>query len=119
MRTATNCSRRALLLASGGAALIQAQPVQLPRKVRLGVIGYDGHLSEILDQLPAFPDVELVSVADAGSDAQATQSALRNPFVARARRYPEYAEMLDRERLDCAAICNHNGARAAAIIACA
>jgi len=99
--------------------MVHAGPERLPRKVRLGVIGYDGHLSEILDKLPSFPDVELVAVADAASDPQATRSALRNPLVARAHRYPDYAEMLDRERLDCAAICNHNGGRATAIIACA
>ena len=99
--------------------MVPAEPVKLPRKVRLGVIGYDGHLSEILDPLPDFPEVELVAVADAASDPQATRSALQSPLVARAHRYSDYPEMLDRERLDCAAICNHNGGRAAAIIACA
>src|SRR5689334_7117812 len=117
MTTPTKCSRRALLLATTGAAMLRAGPSQLPRKVRLGVIGFDGHLSEVLDQLPLFPDVELVAVADAASDPEATRSALRNPYVARASRYQDYTEMLDRERLDCAAICNHNGERAAAIIA--
>jgi len=108
-------SRRALLL-SVASALPAAQ---LSRKVRLGIIGYDGHVSEILDRLPDLPDVELVAVADAESDARATESALKNRFVARAQRYRDYPEMLARERLDCVAICNHNGGRAAAIVACA
>ena len=69
--------------------------------------------------MPDFPDVELVAVADDGSDPAATESALRNPAVSKARRYSAYAEMLNREQLDCVAICNNNGGRAAAIIACA
>jgi hypothetical protein len=79
----TTWSRRALLLAAASAL----PAAQLPRKVRLGVIGYDGHLSEILDRLPDYPDVELVGVADAESDPRATASALKNRFVSRAVRY--------------------------------
>jgi predicted dehydrogenase len=113
-------TRRALLLGASALAMTgPAAAARLPRKVRLGVIGYDGHLADILGQLPEFPDVELVAVADAESDPRATQSALKNPFVARAKRYADYGEMLDRERLDCVGICNHNGGRAAAILACA
>jgi predicted dehydrogenase len=111
----TTWSRRALLLAAASAL----PAAQLPRKVRLGVIGYDGHLSEVLDRLPDYPDVELVAVADAASDPRATASALKNRFVSRAARYRDYPEMLARERLDCVAVCNHNGGRAAAIVACA
>lgn len=116
----TNWSRRGILLGMAAAAMPgRAAAAKLPRKVRLGIIGYDGHLSEVLAQLPNFPDIELVAVADAESDSRATESALANPLLARARRYPQYPGMLERERLDCAAICNHNGGRAAAILACA
>jgi len=96
-----------------------AAAVRLPRKITLGLIGYDGHPEEILRPLADFPDVELAAVADAHSDPRAIAGALRNPFVAKARRYTDYREMLVRERLDCAAICNNNGERAAAILACA
>jgi predicted dehydrogenase len=118
--TNPNWSRRGLLLAMTASAVRgRAETVKLPNKVRLGVIGYDGHLSDILRPLADFPDVELVAVADDGSDPGATQSALRNPAVSKARRYSGYAEMLSKEQLDCVGICNNNGARAAAIIACA
>lgn len=116
----TNWSRRGVLMAlaaSAGAA--RAESEQLPRKLRLGVIGYDGHLADVLEHLPDFPDIELVAVADAESDPRAAASALKNPLVARARRYRDYPAMLERERLDLAAICNYNGGRAAAILACA
>ena len=116
----TNLSRRGLLLAmSASAALGQPAAVRLPRKISLGLIGYDGHYSDILNPLPNFPDVELVAVADAGSDGAATASAMRNKRISAARRYADYKEMLGRERLDCVGICNHNGGRAAAAIACA
>jgi len=116
----TNWSRRGLLLAISAAAVTgRAEPVKLPRKVRLGIVGYDGHLSEVLNHVSQFPDIELAAIADAGSDPRATQTALKNPRMARAKRYADYPEMLQRERLDCAAICNHNGGRAAAIVACA
>ena len=96
-----------------------AETTKLSNKVRLGIIGYDGHVSDVLRPLPDFPDVELVAVADDGSDPGATKSALRNPAVAKATRYATYAEMLSKEQLDCVGVCNNNGARAAAIIACA
>jgi predicted dehydrogenase len=104
---------------AAAAAAVRGQTVRLPRKVRLGMIGYDGHPEEILRPLADFPDVELAAVADAGSAPQAVQSALRDRFVARARRYTGYPEMLAREQLDCVAICNNNGERAAAILASA
>ena len=116
----TNWSRRGVLLAMAASAVkSRAETAKLPNKVRLGVIGYDGHLSDVLGRLPDFPDVELIAVADDGSDPGTTASALRNPAVSKAKRYAAYAEMLNREQLDCVAICNNNGARAAAIIACA
>src|SRR5438105_2374544 len=115
-----NLSRRGLLLAAAACAVEgRADTVKLPDKVRLGIIGYDGHVDEILRTLPEFPDVELIAVADDSSDSGATQSALRNPSVSKARRYAAYSEMLNREHLDCVAICNNNGSRAAAIMACA
>ena len=115
-----NYSRRDLLLAIAASTLPgRAETVKLPRKVRFGIIGYDGHVEEVLRPLADFPDVELVAVADAGSASRAIASALRNPLVSKAAHYSAYAEMLDREHLDCVAVCNNNGERAAAITACA
>jgi predicted dehydrogenase len=99
--------------------IARGETVRLPRKVRLGLIGFDGHPEEVLRPVAEFPDVDLVAVADAESDPRALTSYARNPFVAKAHRYSGYAEMLSREQLDCVAICNHNGGRAAAILACA
>ena len=60
-----------------------------------------------------------MGVADAASDAGAIASYAKNPFVSRARRYSTTDEMLAREAFDCVAICNNDGDRASAILACA
>ncbi len=113
-------SRRSLLFGMAAlAALARAETVRLPRKLRLGLIGFDGHPEEVLRPLRDFPDVELVAVAEAGSDARAMEGQVRNPLVAKAKRYGDYPEMLQKEQFDCIGICNHNGGRAAAILACA
>jgi predicted dehydrogenase len=111
-------SRRGWLLGAAAPLLgAAAAPVRLPHKVRLGVVGFDGHVGEILRELPKLPDVELVAAADAGSDPGAKKSALRNAAVAKAKFYAGCEEMLDRERLELVAICNNDGERAAAVIA--
>ncbi|MBC8166554.1 MAG: Gfo/Idh/MocA family oxidoreductase, partial [Bryobacteraceae bacterium] len=90
-------------------------PVRLPKKIRLGMVGFDGHPGEILDPLPRLPDVELVAVcAEAGAVAKAS----KNLYVSAAHKYQNLVEMLDKERLDVVAVCNNNGERAAAVMEC-
>lgn len=104
-------SRREWLAGAAASALAQtAAPVRLPRKIRLGLIGTDGHYPEILDPLPRLPDVEFVAVSDNGGKGIASLPA--------ARPYLGYREMLDKERLDVVGVCNTNGERAAAVLAC-
>lgn len=93
-------NRRQLLLAL-------AAPAFAARKIRLGLIGLDGHPDEILRPLPQLPDVELVAFAGVESNR------------IKVRRYADYTEMLRKESLDCVAVCNNDGERAAAVIACA
>jgi predicted dehydrogenase len=111
-------SRRSWLMGAAGSALAAgAAPLKLPRTVRLALVGFDGHTSEILRPLPDLPDVELVAVAGAASEPAATRSALRNPAVAKAKFYEGYAELLGREQVDLVAVCNNDGDRAAAVLA--
>ena len=93
--------------------------VRLPRKIRLALAGFDGHPEEILRVLPQLPDVELVAVAAEASDPDAQANALKNRYAARARRYDTLAQLLAAEPLDMVAVCNHNGRRTEAILACA
>ncbi len=113
-------SRRGWLAGSLAAVLsptsaaAQPQPIRLPRKVRLGLIGLDGHTGELIQPLPQLPDVELVAVADPKPDALAAFARRRG--MEKVRRYADYREMLAKEELDLAGICNPNNERAQAVL---
>lgn len=90
--------------------------MRLPRKVRVAILGFDGHVSEITEPLPRLPDVEVAAICDA--NAAALSRAVRNPRLAGAKQYSDYRDMIRREKLDVVAVCNNNGERAAAVLAC-
>jgi predicted dehydrogenase len=116
-------TRRALLFAAGAAGALLAQeqppPIRLGRKVRLGMIGFDGHPAEVLGQLQRLPDMELTAYAVDGTDPKTLASQRKNPVVQKARSYDDYASMLEREPFDMVAVCNNDGRRSHAILACA
>jgi predicted dehydrogenase len=89
-------------------------PLKLPRKVRLALIGVQGHIGEVTGRLQQAPDVELVAVSD--TDPKAAARVARGP-LAGVRQYTDYRQLLDRERLDMAAVCGPNGTRAAIVLA--
>ena len=62
------------------------------------MIGKEGHTGEVTTPAKQLPDVEIVAQIDGQAD---------------------YRSVLDREKPDIVGVCNDNGARAAAIIACA
>lgn len=107
-------SRRALL--AGALPAQQApEPIRFDRKIRIALIGLEGHTGEILRPLPRLPDVEVVALAD--PDEKALAAAARNPRLKSARQYTDYRRLLDRETLDMAAVCGPNGGRAQRILA--
>ena len=82
-------TRRELVgVALGTTVLGRAQDAGPRKKVRLGMAGFDGHPEEIWRPLAQMPDVELVAIADERSAPDAMASALKQPVVARAQRYP-------------------------------
>ncbi len=112
-------SRRAWMAGAASSALtaqVAPETVRLPTKVRVAMVGLDGHPEEILSQLPRLPDVEMVAIAVA--DERALARTARNPRLSAARRYSDYHRMLEQEKLDLVAVCNSNGERAAGILAC-
>jgi predicted dehydrogenase len=102
--------------AAGTALAAPAEPVRLGRTVRIAVLGFDGHPGEITSRLAQLPDLEVAAVFDA--DPAVTARAVRNPRMAKAKQYTDYRRMLDAEKLDLVAVCNSNGERAEAILAC-
>jgi predicted dehydrogenase len=96
-------SRRDLLLSASAAV-----PVRFERKIRIGVIGFDGHVSEITAPLPLLPDARIAAYSSPQpSTAEAFQEA---------RHYPDHARMLDTEELDVVAVLTDDGARAQAVL---
>lgn len=108
-------TRRSLL---GATAALYAQPVKLPRKVRVALIGLDGHPGEISGPLNRLPDVEIVAISDAPEDA-IRRFIKGKPQMSAARPYADYRKMLDAEKPDVVAVCNTNGARGAGVVAAA
>jgi len=104
-------TRRGWMAGVAGAALA-AEPVRLPKAVRIAILGFDGHTSEITGRLSQLPDIEVAAVSD--PDPAVTARAIRNPRLAKAKQYTDYRRMLDAEKLDLVAVCNPNGERAEA-----
>jgi predicted dehydrogenase len=97
-------SRRNLLLSAGAAAT-----VRFDRKVRVGVIGFDGHVSEITAPLPLMPDVQIT--------AYTSREASKAEAFREAKHYADYTRMLAQEELDVVAVLTDDGARCEAILA--
>src|SRR5260370_14460915 len=88
-------TRRSLLAAAAVPAL------RLPKKIKIGIAGMEGHIGEILNPIQGLPEVELVSA----SDADPARMAKLAPGV---RRYSDYRQMLETERLGLVAIGGSN-----------
>ncbi|MEZ5400231.1 MAG: Gfo/Idh/MocA family oxidoreductase [Bryobacteraceae bacterium] len=90
--------------------------LRLPRKIRIGMIGLDGHTGEVLAPLPHIPDAEVVALYD---PAPATVARfLKSPACKNAKAHTDYRKMLDTEKLDVVGICNENSGHAPAILEC-
>ena len=104
-------TRREWVAGAALAANAAQEPVRLPHKVRLALIGIEGHTGEIFGQLPRLPDIELVAVADPEQKPRGR--------MAQAHLYRDWRELLDREKPEMVSICGPNGSRAEIIVACA
>jgi predicted dehydrogenase len=111
-------SRRAWIAGAAMAARAAGQQiVRLPQKVRVAIIGLEGHIDEILGPLDRLPDVELVAIQD--RDPSLMREVAGSKHGAHARLYGKWQDLLDGEKLDIAGICGTNGERAEIILECA
>ena len=111
-------SRRAWIAGAALAPQGAAQEIlRLPQKVRLAILGLEGHIGEILGPLDRLPDVEIVAISD--PDPHLTAQVARGKHCTNAHQYRDWRELLDREKLDMAGICGTNGERAEIILECA
>ncbi len=106
-------TRRSLIAGVGGA--LYAEPVKLPRRIRVAIIGLDGHPGEISKPLDELPEVDIIAISNAEPKAieRYTRGKARLQNV---KPYSDYRRMLDSEKPDVVAVCNNNGERAAAIL---
>jgi len=107
-------SRRAWLAGVPIAAWAAKSTLHLPQKVRIALIGVEGHIGEVTNHLKDAPDVEFVAVAD--PDPKAAARFARGP-LAGIRQYTDYRRMLDKEKLDMVAVGGPNGSRAEILLA--
>jgi predicted dehydrogenase len=109
-------TRRAILQA-GGPALAAGLLPRLPRPVRVGLIGLEGHYSEIVEAAREIPEIHVVAVA--ASKPRDLRRMADSPVLAKAKRYDDFRRMLDAEKLDAVGVCDENHQRAAHVVACA
>jgi predicted dehydrogenase len=108
--------RRAFLAGAVAAQAAGPAPVRLPKKVRVVMVGLDAHPGEVLNPSLAHPSIEVTALFD--EDPATAERYKQNPKLRQARVYTDYREMLDKEKPDVAGVCNSNGGRADAVIAC-
>ncbi len=115
IETNQKITRRSLIGSIGAAAALSAETLKLPAKVRVAIVGLEGHPTEISKPIDEMPDVEVVAIAT--PDARAIERYTRGKSrLAALKPYTDYRRMLDVEKPDVVAVCNNNGERAAAII---
>ncbi len=98
------------------AASAAENPVKLPAKVRVGLIGMDGHFTEATKVARAYPQVEITAVEI--HTPREEQRAAGIAEIKNAKRYDDYRKMLAQEPLDAAVICDQNWRRAESVSAC-
>ena len=108
-------TRRSVL---GASAAMYAQQIKLPRKIRVAMIGLDGHPGDISGPLNRLPEVEIIAISDATEEA-VRRFTRGKPQMANAKPYADFRKMLESEKPDVVAVCNTNGGRAAGVIVAA
>src|SRR5579872_3208364 len=111
-------TRRSWLAATAMAMQAANQEIlRLPKKLRVAIIGLEGHISEILGPLDRLPDLELAAVQD--GDPALVHQVLGSKHAAHAKSYANWRDLLDKEKLDIVGICGANAERAEIIVECA
>jgi len=74
-------------------------------RVRVGLIGTDGHTGVILGSIPQLPGVELTAFAKSLPDDDASNLKRAKAFSEKTRIYDHFEEMLEKEELDVVGVC--------------
>lgn len=118
-RPGISLSRRNLLAATPVGLLAQETPAgpakwpRLKRKLRVGMVGLEGHPSVVYDVIAKHPDLALTAIA---KDTVPVANLTRRPEFRETRVFDDYRSMFARESFDVLAVCNTNGHRAEVIV---
>ncbi len=109
------------MLIAGSAAWAAAasgasRRVDLPQRVRVGLIGLEGHFSEATRVAASHASVEITAYSI--ETPREEQRARGQKTLAGAKRYGDFRKMLDAEHLDAVCICDQNWRRAESVLEC-
>lgn len=113
-------SRRGLLAAVGSLPLLAQDHAEdastwprLGRRVRVGMVGLEGHPGVVYDVVAKHPDLELVAIA---KDQVPVANLVRREAFRETRVYEDFETMFAKESFDVVGVCNTNGHRAEVIV---
>jgi predicted dehydrogenase len=94
-------------LALGAAGAVRASEPRLggPARVRVGLIGSDGHTGVILESIPHLPGVELTAFAKSLPNDDVSSLKRGKAFSEKTRIYDHFEQMLEKEELDVVGVC--------------
>jgi predicted dehydrogenase len=91
--------------------------LRFPDSIRIGLIGLEGHYSDITIASKTIPNLRFTAISD--PNEKRLQSAARNSVFARAAAYSDWRKLLANDKLDIVGVCGDNGSRAEILQACA
>lgn len=83
------------------------------RNIRVGMVGLEGHPSEVYGVVAKHPDLTLTAIA---RDQVPVAGLTRRKEFREAKVYDDFRSMFEKETFDVMAVCNTNGHRAAVIV---
>ncbi|MCZ2154762.1 MAG: Gfo/Idh/MocA family oxidoreductase, partial [Bryobacterales bacterium] len=83
------------------------------RKIRVGMVGLEGHPSEVYGVVAKHPDLVLTAIA---RDQVPVAGLTRRREFRETKVYEDFKTMFERETFDVMAVCNTNGHRAGVIV---
>lgn len=112
-------TRRNFLVGASAVALSSLPAMasfRLPGTVRIGLLGLDGHIGDILDARRVFPNFQVQAISD--KNIQRLKEVGDRIGVPVEHRYTHHQRLLDREKLEVAGICGSDGERAGLVMEC-
>lgn len=112
-------TRRKFMAGASAVALSSLPAVasfRLPGTVRVGLLGLDGHIDDILDARRVFPNFQVQAISD--KNIQLLKEVGDRVGIPVEHRYTNHQTLLDREKLEVAGICGSDGERAELVMEC-